>query len=328
MLPGRAESEAWTNNNHGTLVSPTIDRETPCLLLICLREGKPTLFSNLIDLSKFDGDEFKLDKIPLSPGTHVKGRLSDNVTTPVKNGEVSVVVSMAPENPNSYDTCIMWYDSAKIAANGTFEFESIPRGADIQLTAITDGWVSVSADPESVLKRFHYVTTPQHAESMHRSITIAQSFSPETPHPLIVEMEQTATCHFLVVDADDKPVANAQISMSPNNANAPGRGGIVGSFHRTAASLGLTQQELQKVAPDMKRILGRYHTTTDADGKATIESVPPLKGIGVDIFHPEFVMPTGVRGKFHRGTVIELTPGEVQDVTLHVEAKGVNVLGR
>ena len=328
LLPGRVGSEVWTNGNDGTLVSSTVDRETSCLLLVCLQEGKPTLFSDLIDLGDFGGDDVTIDKIPMSPGKRVTGRLSDNVTTPVENGYVGLCVSMAPDTVSSYDTCIMWSDYTTVAADGTFEFESIPREADIQLTAISDGWVSVSAEPTSVLERFPYVTTPQHAENMHNTITISQSFPPETQQPLILEMEQTATCHFLVVDVDDQPVAAAQIFMSPNTANAPGPGGIVGYYYRTAATLGMTEAERGQVTPEAKRFRMRYQATTDGEGKATIESVPPQRGIGVDIYHPKLEMSSGERGEFHRGTHVQLTPGETQDVTLRVEAKGAEVLGR
>jgi hypothetical protein len=242
----------------------------------------------------------------------------------METGHLILTVTHPEYSPQNLQS----YDYTTIAADGTFEFESIPHDADIQLSAISDGWVSVSAEPASVLERFPYITTPEHAEHTHNTMTVSQSFPRETQQPLLLEMEQTATCNFLVVDAVDRPVAGAQIVMSPNTANAGGLGGTVGSYFRTATTLEIPKADRKVETPDAKRFRMRFNATTDSEGRATIKSVPPLRGIGVDVYHPKFEMPSGERGEFHRGTRVQLAPGEIQDVTLRVEAKGAHVLGR
>jgi len=242
LLPGRSGQEVWTRTEGGTLSSNAVAPEVRTLLIVCVREGQPALFSDLINLDDYSDEHAEIVNVAMSPGERVTGRLSDNVTRPVGAGCVGLGVSLTFDAQPNYENCILWSDYTSITPTGAFEFKSVPRGADIQLTAVNENWVSTSAPSEEIPGRFPYVTSREHAQNIHDTIVIAQSFAQDVPRPLVLEMEPTATCELTVVDAQGQPVEQAMVYMSPNMALAPGPGGIIGMYHRTADGLGETTE--------------------------------------------------------------------------------------
>ncbi len=337
LLPGRIGGEVWNPIKDGTLTSNVLAPETRTLLLVCVREGQPTLFSDLIDLNDYSSEHAEITNVAMSPGERLSGQLSDNVPRPVGDGRVGLCISMTFDGNPSYDT-VAWNDYTSIKPDGTFTFDSVPRGAEIQLTAVNDDWVSVSAPPAEILGRFPYVTTAEHAQHMHDTIVTGQSFAPEAARSLVLEMEPTATCNFTVVDDSGEAVEGAAIYMSPNMASAPGPGGIIGTYFRTVDSLGKTTKELRTASREKRKTVlasnnskdrfGRYMVMTGKSGKATLRALPGKRGEGIKLEHERFELGPMKHAPFHRGENVDLTPGQTTEVKLTVQKKGVEVLGR
>ncbi len=335
LLPGQSGAELWNRKEDGTLASNALAPEIRTLLLVCVREGQPTLFGDLIDLNDYSDEHAEIMNVAMSPGERLEGRLNNNVTRPVADGRVGLCLSMSFDGIVSYATCVFWHDYTSIKPDGTFAFDSVPRGADIQLTAVNDDWVSVSAPPDEIPGRFPYVTTGQHAQSMHDTMVVAQSFTTDALRPLVLEMEPTATCDFTVVDIGGAAVEEAAIYMSPN-AIPPG--GIIGMYHRTVDGLGKTTEELYTATAEKRQAalasddpgdrFGRYMAMTDKSGKATIRALPGKRGVLIMLEHEELELGTLKNAPFHRGVHVDLTPGEATEVKLTVQAKGDEVLGR
>ena len=151
-------------------------------------------------------------------------------------------------------------------------------------------------------------------------------------------MERTATCNFTVVDDAGEAVEGAVIHMSPNRAPGRGFGGIIGLYFRTVDSLGKTTEEML-TAPLQKRQaalasddpddrFGRYMAKTDKSGKATLHALPGKRSELIILEHEQFELGTLKHATFHRGVNVDLTPGQTTEVTLTVQKKGVEVLGR
>ena len=293
--------------------------------------GRPTLFSDLIDLDAYSEEHAEIVNVAMAAGERLRGRLSDNVARPVSKGQVGLGLALTFDQQPSWETCIFWRDYALINPDGTFEFSSVPRGADLQLTAINEDWVSVSAQPAEILERFPNVNTPEHAQGLHDTMVIGESVGQDAPRPVVVIMERTAKCSLTVVDDQGQPVQGATVYMSPNVSWFPGLGGIVGLFHRTVDGLGKTADELKAsfmakaklTAADPGDMIGRYRAVTDKTGKATIHALPGKRGQNANVEHEQFELPTPKDLPFHRTVYVDLWPGETTAVHLTVQAKGV-----
>ena len=111
---------------------------------------------------------------------------------------------------------------ATINEDGTFVFQSVPRDLPVQLSGIADGWVSTSASAADILSRFPYVSSQQHASTMHHTIVVSQLFPPRRNRQIVLAMEPTATCRIKVATATGTAVPDVALSMSPNIAWSPG----------------------------------------------------------------------------------------------------------
>lgn len=332
MLPGDEQGKGFQLREDGTLVTHSLDPQSETLLLVALPDNSPALFSDLIDLSNHPAGDLKLENVTMSPGERLTGQLNDEVVRPVTGGFVGLSIA-ATFNPSPrFDNCIFWNDFASINEDGTFVFPSVPRDVHVQLSAIADGWVSVSAPPVEILQRFHYVRMPQHAQSMHDTMVISQLFPPKNNRQIVLEMEPTATCRIKVVTTDGAAVPNVNLGMSPNLAWSPGPGGIVGHYGKTSGNLLSRLEETQPLVkdnPDQFFLQSRrYFVITDEEGMATVEDLPGKSNISVSIQDETYEMPAKGGNPYLRSGNVSLTPGQTTEVTITVQPKGREVLGR
>lgn len=331
LLPGGEEaSKGFRLESDGTLVTSSLDPDARTLLVVALPEEGPALFSDLIDLYEYAEGDIVIEDVAMSPGRWLPGRLSANVDFPVTHGQVGLwVAATFDENPQ-HDNCLFWSDFTSIEEDGSFEFPSVPRGVEIQLSAIADGWVSCSASPTQIMYRFPYVSHRKHAQSMHDSIVVSQRY-PAYRKEIEIPMEPTATCRIKVVTEEGDAVSGIGISMSPNIAWSPGPGGIVGNYARTSGILlsrrtdgGQLIYDNQEQAFTRAR---RYSALTDAQGIAIIKDLPG-KRTSISLASDRYQMPAEGGNPFLRTGHATMTPGATTDVTITVQPKGKTVLGR
>ena len=330
IQPGDSRSIPWTLQEDGSLLSNALDKSLSLLLVVCPREGQPTLFSDLIHLETFPEGDCRIDDVPMSPGRVVRGQLSENVPRPVIDGHIGLTVASSIKEKPSYDDSIFWQDSAQIREDGTFEFASVPREIDIQLIANCDGWVSRSAPAEEILQRFSYVTTDEHAQSMRDGMTISQLFPAEKSEPIVLEMEPTANCEFRVVDQSGAPVPDVMVYLSPNAVWSPGPGGIVGHYNKSSAWLGLTyEQSLAQGRAMMAEVSKQFQASTNAEGIALIRNVPGKRSLSASVHHKELdLAPNDSGNLYFRHHQLNTAPGKTVQVRLAVQPKDAVVIGR
>ena len=328
--PGDPSFLPWKMQEDGSLLSNALDKSLSLLMVVCLREGQPALFSDLIHLETFPEGDCRIDDVPMSPGRVVRGQLSENVPRPVINGQIGLKVASSIKEKPSYDDSLFWHDSAEISEDGTFEFASVPREIDIQLIANCDGWVSQSAPAEEILQRFPYVTTDEHAQSMRDGMTIAQLFSAEKAEPIVLKMEPTATCEFKVVDQSGAPVPDVMVYLSPNAVWSPGPGGIVGQYNKTSAWLGLTpEQVLAQARATLAQGSRQFQASTNAEGIALMRNVPGKESLSTSVDHKELdLAPNDSGNLYFRHYQVNAVPGEMVQVNLIVQPKDAVVIGR
>ncbi|TVP98663.1 MAG: hypothetical protein EA381_11785, partial [Planctomycetaceae bacterium] len=265
-------------------------------------------YSDVERLELVEGQELELS-VALETGVEIRGRLSDAVPRPVKNGRVIAMVSKSAEGVASLE----WFAHASVDAGGNFTLEPMPRGV-LQVIAICDGFMAKSGSP------------PSEATEQERlnweSLTRPQFFSVgDTPPDVTIEMTPTATARILVTGPNDEPIPQAQVAISPNIL-----------WWRDGAQLygfpTISSWDLLKNPRDMylQWNASPYSTTTDADGVAVIANVPPGQQM-LAIQHDEFQLPTLEPNGIGRYERVELIANEDNHFAFGLEPRGDEFLG-
>lgn len=325
IQPGGSVFLPWKLQEDGSLLSSPLDKSLSILMVVCPREGQPTLFSDLIHLETFPDGDIRIDDLPLSPGRVVQGQLSENVPRPVMNGQIGLTTSSSIKEQPSYHEIIFWQDRAEIREDGTFEFASVPRDVDIQLIANCDGWVSQSAPAEEILQRFPNNTTDEH-QLIRDCLTISQLFSADQTKPVVLKMEPTASCEFKVVDQTGAPVPNVMVSLPPCAAWSPGMECVVGLYDKTSAMLGLTIEQQMALARVTRAKMSTHQASTNQDGIALIRNVPGKKSLHGFVDHKELYLPNG--NTYFRNYQFSTAPGETAKFDLTLQPKDAVDKGR
>ena len=138
----KAPARFWSEAADGLVTIRRVDVTSPMpsrfLRVVHVPDNGPAWFSDVFDLVLQKRGPISIDA-ELKPGVRVEGRLADNVPRPIKNGRV---VARVVETETGMVNDSRWDAAADIAADGTFVFESLPPNAELQVTAICDGWVS------------------------------------------------------------------------------------------------------------------------------------------------------------------------------------------
>ena len=192
-------------------------------MLIKVADDGRHLFSDCFDLKYRKGKTVNLRKMPLLPGASLSGRLSDDVPRPIQDGYVIATAAPipaeyhnSPENPS-----LVWEDWTEVAADGSFEFASLPRSGQVQLIAVSDGWVSTSI-----------------YDADHPNFVTGQLFDLDgTAAEIRLAMESTGSIEFAIVDSDGQPLSDEILMASPNQHLFKEANTILGTRTRTADQL-------------------------------------------------------------------------------------------
>jgi hypothetical protein len=281
MMAGPLSPSYWADDGKGGRRTRSASDGAWQTMIVKPQKDGPTLFSGVLPLRVQPDQDVKIRNVKLLPGTKILGVLADNVPRPVKNGYIIATSAPKPAE-NSYaekDPSVTWHDWVEIKEDGTFELASIPRGGDLQIIGICDGWLSSTNIPEA-----------------KNSFIMGQLFKLDKDDPqieLTLEMEQTGSLVLSVLQPDGSPLKEGEISSWPNQLYLKGGSTLLGQRYR---SLHLIELQLLPVGEQTRprREANRqlpYHGKV-VDGKVTLTGLPIGRSESVVLIHPQLILKT------------------------------------
>ena len=188
----------------GTLRLPTMASGKNSVLLVKLSGDHATHFSKIIDL-ELTPDKINQIDIELRPSLRIQGKLSDNVTRPVRNGRLKTE-TLSPK-AGDYSRA-GWFSWASINPDGTFVIDGWPAGEPMQLIALCDGYIAASGKAPAVVQdppdpKTDFFNRPQ-------------VFEPAPNDSVAVSMKPLVPCKVTAVDEDNAPLAGVTVQSWPN----------------------------------------------------------------------------------------------------------------
>jgi hypothetical protein len=324
MSEGRRVGSEWALAKNGTLVSGVLDLERTKLRIVHLPDDQPARFSRLLDVVAPGGsDRVFLREIAVEPGTRVEGTIDAKIPRPITGGHITAFISAGPDGPTApRSEHWKWFDKTEIKDDGTFVFQSLPRGEAVQMLAVCDGWLSREPTQQEIDLTVPWLKKLADAR-VGGSTCAPLVYMLNVPKLRVnVEMNRTATCEITVVGPDGSPLPNAHVGLWPNQHWFRGGSTIVGVGHRSAD---LLRDRLGRDDVDWLGLLGRFSGTTNEQGVATIANLPGKPDIGLGVEHDGFEQPIE---NGDRSTTVTLKSGETHRLKIKMQPKGTEVLGR
>jgi hypothetical protein len=208
----------WRSNSAGELKCQAMTPGNRQLMLVQQLDNASRLFSDAITYRFAPSAEESgtLDDIELSPGIAIRGKLSEQVPRPIKNGVVIAVHMPLPAGPNWDENLpsVEFHDSCKINEDGSFGWDSMPRTGKIQLIAMCDGWAGLNS---------------QNGASVYGQVFEVD----ETSLDVELEMQPTFDAKFRIVDENEQPLTGINCNLSPNQTWLLGGSTMVGTTYRS-----------------------------------------------------------------------------------------------
>jgi hypothetical protein len=302
MMAGPLAPSYWADDGNGGRRTRSASDGAWQTMIVKPREDGPTLFSGILPLRVQPEQDVKIRNVKLLPGTKIVGTLSDNVPRPVKNGYIIATAAPKPAE-SSYgekDPSLTWHDWTEIMEDGTFELESIPRGGDLQVIGICDGWLSSTDIPEA-----------------HGHFVMGQLYTLDKDAPqfqLTLEMEPTGSLELTVLQPDGSPLNAGEIASWPNQSYLKGGSTLLGQRYR---SLQFVESQL---TPPEKQVRPRRETRQLPyqgkliDGKVTLSGLPIGREESLALLHPNLIL----KSEDREGQVsFQLDSAEPKTMTLH-----------
>jgi hypothetical protein len=292
------DPKAWRRDG-STATCANLRPGRASVLVVGGRPGEERLWfstTRLLDLGEATNPRVRVE---LEPGAPVHGRLGGEAPRPVSGGIAKVFIY--PEGSAAPDplTCglgvpVMWQESARIAADGTFVIEDVPARATLQLAAAAEGWVSGPGEVGDT----GLVRCAQRVDITSR----ARDF--------VVPMEASATLRVRVTDSVGNPIDGVDVSTWPNLAT--GAGTTIFAFRH----IGPLRERFDgsgAMTPEDGVVV--THARTNSDGIATLSNLPavamPLSVHG-EGYEPRELVAESASGTESRA----LRPGETREVTV------------
>ncbi len=270
--------------------------------------------------------------LEMKPGVRVAGHIDVKVPRPVTNGWVQLSVhddeantQMLPPGlilPHAGNTGF-WFSYRPIAADGTFVFESVPRG-ELKVLAYGEGFISANGVEAPPPPPF-----PGAPSAPVRRVTrgVPQSFAAAQPLTTFeVATESTATLK-VFVKSDGRPLDGAKVYIWPNMIEMP-----TGSRTFGAAALS-SEEPFRHLTPPPEPV---YSAISDKAGVAVLRNVPaftPSFGVLHDRFEvplqpsKDSAVPVRFRGPPNRYVDVALSPGQSTQLEVALQPKGKEFVG-
>lgn len=336
-LPLLEKSRRWPRefeavaDRPGLFVSPVVEPERRWMRVVAANGNGPTLFSDLIDVNAPNKTEEDGTIVAtLRPGIRLEGRLDDSVPRPLSNGCVELYINEGANHRIEPGTAWTWQDTAEVAEDGTFLFESLPPGGHVQLVALVDGFQSVKPTPEALRSYLekHNAGEPSLVDG---AVKRSDDFWPQLfPLPadkegLHVELPciATSSVDVTVIDPQGQPIEAATVSFNPNGFFLGGELFIPGAELFTEARR-LKSANLTTVPPFHTWAMASFLAVeTGADGIAHVRNLPVDAREAYKVTADGFVMPVNpasVDDEFaSRYALVELQGGKTLRRTITME---------
>lgn len=330
----RAFPREFKASDNGVHVSPVVDLGRRWLRVI--DDGgapdAPLRFSDLIDVTDpAAADEHGIINAVLHDGVRLEGRLDDSVPRPIKAGIVELCIFDGQQH--RIETAgWQWQDSTAVNPDGTFVFDSLPRGAHAQLFALVDGWQSTN--PTETELRDYFVQHDAGEDSI-----LDRAFQRPGIWPRLVPLKQnvvdvtlpcqkTTSVDVRVVDPAGNPLEGATVTFNPNGYFLGGELFIPGTEWSLSKMVRAAIQGAGAPLPQPDGFTWKsfIRVQSDSDGIARVRNLP---GVGSESYKVEadgFVMPvhpTSTPGETPnsamRYAVIDRAPGETLRRTITME---------
>ena len=222
--PRSWQSDGGLVRDKPNLSLPPLAKGSHSVLLAKVKRGRITHFSRIVDFV-VDGEFDKSVPIEMRAVRPIRGRLSNNVTRPVKNGRVSL---RTLSKPNDDDDRVSYRTWCEIESDGSFEIAAWPTDEVIQAIALCDGFMAKSGGTP--------LGFDEVGPAMAKAFYFPQVFDPQSDdsasddRPIIIEMVRRSEFEVSAVDEEGEPVAGVEIAASPNVAWWGGGSQIYGAF--------------------------------------------------------------------------------------------------
>lgn len=295
VMAGSLAPSYWANDGQGGRRTRAASDGTWQTMLVKPQANGPTLFSGVLPLRVRPDQDVKIRSIKMLPGTKIIGNLSDNVPRPVKEGIAIVTCAPKPAG-NSYGdenpSCV-WHDWAAIREDGTFELESLPRGGEMQIIVVCDGWLSKTIVPPPKDNGAQEQVFPNSQVQGQ----IFELDKDDAQKEVTIVMEPTGTIELTVLDPDGNPLNEGAVGGSPNQFYLKGGATLLGRHYRSIEGI-----ESQLLPPKERKINRQPRDVKFpfngklVDGKVTLKGFPIGVGDSLALMHPKFVF-QGERGQ-------------------------------
>jgi hypothetical protein len=227
----------WTRAPAGRLTTDTICAGAHAFAIAWVSpEGEA--WQSRAEVVQLAAGEQREVSLELVPAVTLEGRLDDAVPRPVLEGEV--LVRAACPLPGREPWVRTW--QAGIRADGSFTLPDLPPG-ECEVFALCAGWSGRRTSPD-----------PADGGRIAPALMVLPA-----PGPCVVAMERTATLVVRVADARGAPAAGIEVSAWPDLRRRSGYAQL-GALNLVGGMLTGTRW---------------WRATTDADGRARLENLPP-----------------------------------------------------
>ncbi len=300
----------------GALRIPPLAQGNAQLLLVRLQDEVATHFSSIVDFDLAEQDaeqgpeqETVTQLIELRPALEVRGRLSDDVPRPVKNGRVKVETIPTSE-PDIGGEAVNWITWAPIAEDGTFAIRSWPADRPMQLIALCDGYIALSGERPSMV-------TPERARGAYYRPQVF--LTPGDTDSVVVGMTPTVQCEIETVDDAGNPLKGIVVTSYPNVGWWNDGSQVYCSRLVRGERLLLTQDYYAAIDKDFSQ---PFHDVTDKRGHASLEL--PVDEDQIRAKSDDYELPIFLGRRDHPITLIA---GQTTKVRLVMQPRGTEQLG-
>jgi len=301
IVAGDRPAELWADAEGGGRRTRGIREGTWQTMLVQPQADGPTLFSEVLPIRAKRQRTLNLKNVWLSPGAVLRGMLSQNVPRPVSGYVVAEAVpSPAGERDAAENPSLVWYDWAEIAEDGSFEFESLPRGGEVHLMAFCDGWL---AETNRDLNGADHFKMGQLFKLDAQSVDVE------------LKMEPAGTLEVQALAPDGTPLTEGAIASLPNQRFSKGGIGLLGQRLRSIHLI-----ENQFLPPDKRRepedygLEFHYRKRVNPDGVTVLTGLPLDFPLAVFLYHERFRLAGTARRS--EGVVHELSSPQPEQLTL------------
>lgn len=279
-MAGPYQPNSWPKADSGGRRTRSINDGTWQTMLVKLQEDGPTLFSGVLPLRVRPQQRVQVRNVRLMPGAKVRGRLSGNVPRPVSGYVVATSVPKPSEDRwSDKDPSLCWQDWIEIDEDGTFEFESLPRGGQVQVIGICDGWISSTTVPDA------------------RTFVMGQLFDVDDDEVGIeLVMEPTGTVEVKVATEEGEPLTEGRVSSWPNQKYYKGGSTLLGQRYRSSIHIKNQLLPHHERLPVLESDLAfPYDQPIGHDGVAILTGLPIGRNV-VALSHDRFVFAANDEG--------------------------------